>query len=652
MDISKLININNFVAKRSEIFISMMAIAMVFVLIAPIPLIILDVLISINICICSLLIVISIFLDKPVSLSSFPAIILLTTLLRVSISIAVTRNILVHQDAGEIVESFGNFVVGGNLVVGLVMYLVITVVNFMVITKGAERIAEVGARFTLDAMPGKQMTIDSDLRAGIISVSQARCKRNDLAKESKLFGAMDGAMKFIKGDAIASIIILAINLIGGTAIGVMQKDMDISESLNTFAILSIGDGLVAQIPALLISLTAGLIVAKVSADNGEEENIGSEITEQIIKQPHAWIVASVSMFLFALMPGMPTTIIMVLCVISILIGGYFIWQREKIKKYYEEREFMAPSENGHTDFTDFIPCLPLMLRLSSTYKNNQVINKLIFDLRCIRNKIVCDYGYPIPELNVIFSGKRPESHMEVLVNNVHFMNKVIKNVDSSEGSDNEVGDISDICQEIKGEMECLLFDISSEFIGLKEVNRILEILSGNETALVQELQRSVPMLKFCGIIKSLVEEKITIKPIRQIAEAVIKGNDSAEGFNELLSMVRINIKDHILNEYRSGGVVKAILINAELEEYLCSLSSLDLRNYFHDKEGCWGAIISKFENESNIDDSDIQAVLIVNEKIRRDIFEITKGKSWLRGVISYAELSDDSRVNIIKTIGG
>lgn len=211
---------------------------------------------------------------------------LLTTMFRLALSISTTRLILLNQDAGHIVEAFGQFVVGGNLAVGLVIFLILTVVNFLVITKGSERVAEVGARFTLDAMPGKQMSIDSDLRANLISVYEARNRRSELNKESQLFGAMDGAMKFVNGDAIASLIIVAINMIGGISIGVVQHGMTAGDALQLYTVLTIGDGLIAQIPALLISVTCGMIITRVpNTEAGVEANIGREIAEQITSSP-------------------------------------------------------------------------------------------------------------------------------------------------------------------------------------------------------------------------------------------------------------------------------------------------------------------------------------------------------------------------------
>ena len=254
-----------------------------------------------------ILLMLAIYIASPLEFSAFPSVLLLTTLFRLALSISTTRLILLQADAGQIIFTFGNFVVAGNLVVGMVIFLIITIVQFMVITKGAERVAEVSARFSLDAMPGKQMSIDGDMRAGVIDVEQARHRRSLVEKESQLYGSMDGAMKFVKGDAIAGLIIIVVNLIGGLTIGVMQRGMDVAEAMHVYSILTIGDGLITQIPALLIALTAGIIVTRVTTDNPADSemnaDLAADISGQIGAQPRALLVASGLMLVFGLNSG-------------------------------------------------------------------------------------------------------------------------------------------------------------------------------------------------------------------------------------------------------------------------------------------------------------------------------------------------------------
>ncbi|TIP94393.1 MAG: FHIPEP family type III secretion protein, partial [Mesorhizobium sp.] len=257
-------------------------------MIIPLPPVLMDVLQAINLGISALLLMVAVYIKSPLAFVTFPAVLLLTTLFRLSLGIAATRMILLHSDAGQIIKTFGDFVVAGNLIVGGVTFLIITIVQFVVITKGSERVAEVAARFSLDAMPGKQMSIDGDLRAGGIDIQEARRRRIAIERESQLYAAMDGAMKFIKGDAIAGLISIFVNIIGGIAIGALQKSMSLNEALEIYTILTIGDGLVGQIPALFTSITAGFIVTRIS-DRDKGSDLGSEIGDEVKAQPRALI---------------------------------------------------------------------------------------------------------------------------------------------------------------------------------------------------------------------------------------------------------------------------------------------------------------------------------------------------------------------------
>ncbi|WP_323744625.1 flagellar biosynthesis protein FlhA, partial [Vibrio lentus] len=305
--------------------VSVVVIAVIFMFILPLPTELVDSMIAVNICVSILLIVLVTYIPGPLAFSTFPGILLITTLFRLALSISTTRLILLEQDAGDIVETFGNFVAGGNLTVGMVIFLIITVAQFLVIAKGSERVAEVAARFTLDAMPGKQMSIDSDLRAGLIDAREARQMRMDLSRESSLFGALDGAMKFVKGDAIAGLVIVLVNLVGGLCIGILQYDMSAGDAMQLYSVLTIGDGLIAQIPALLISLTAGIIITRVSSSGSDADNIGIEMATQLLEQPRAWVIASACMAGFALVPGMPTLTFLIISVITGTIGGYRLY---------------------------------------------------------------------------------------------------------------------------------------------------------------------------------------------------------------------------------------------------------------------------------------------------------------------------------------
>jgi flagellar biosynthesis protein FlhA len=321
-------------AKRyADLIAAAVVVLVVVMMVIPLPPMLLDLAITLNISAALAIVVATLYVPRALDFSAFPSLLLLTTLFRLAINVSVTRLILLHGDAGGVVKAFGSFVVGGNVVVGLVVFLILVVIQFVVVTNGAGRVAEVGARFTLDAMPGKQMAIDADLNAGQITEEEARRRRDDIAREADFYGAMDGASKFVKGDAMAAVLITAINLIGGIVVGVMQQGMPFSESIQHFSLLSVGDGLAAQIPALLISVAAGIIVTR----SASQADLGSDVARQIGTQRKAPIVAGVVICLFALVPGLPK-------VPFLVIGGLFIVAGRAIGDLLDEREKEAAAK--------------------------------------------------------------------------------------------------------------------------------------------------------------------------------------------------------------------------------------------------------------------------------------------------------------------
>ncbi|WP_353980358.1 type III secretion system export apparatus subunit SctV [Salinicola endophyticus] len=314
-------------AQRSDVIIAAFMVLAVVMMIIPLPTALVDALIGINIGFSLLVLVVAFYISHPVEFSSLPPIILLATLFRLALSITTTRLILLDADAGQIVAAFGNFVIAGEVVIGMVVFLIITVAQFLVITKGSERVAEVAARFTLDAMPGKQMSIDNDLRNGDIDTQEARRRRSRLESESQLYGAMDGAMKFVKGDAIAGLVILFVNLIGGLLIGMLQHDMAFNDAVETYSLLTVGDGLIAQIPALLISIGAGTVVTRVSSDNASD--LGSEIVGQLGSNAKALGLTAAVLFCAAFVPGFATGVFLAL---AALLGGAAFYLRRRQRR--------------------------------------------------------------------------------------------------------------------------------------------------------------------------------------------------------------------------------------------------------------------------------------------------------------------------------
>src|SRR6056297_2699327 len=322
-----------------DILFAFAVVGIVIMFIIPMPTIIMDLLLTANITFSLLIILVSIYINEPLQVSVFPSLLLFATLFRLGLNVSTTRLILGQGYAGKVIASFGNFVVGGNYVVGFIIFLILVVIQYVVITKGAERVAEVAARFTLDAMPGKQMSIDADLNAGIIDEREAQEQRKKIRQEADFYGAMDGASKFVKGDAIAGIIITVINIIGGLIIGMAQQGLSFGEAAQTYTLLTVGDGLVSQIPALLISTATGMIVTRAAS----ERNMGEEMSDQLMSQPKALYIASIVLFIFGVMPGLPTVPFLVM---AVLLGGLGLTLKTQVEKELEdEPEEEAPSQH-------------------------------------------------------------------------------------------------------------------------------------------------------------------------------------------------------------------------------------------------------------------------------------------------------------------
>src|ERR687887_266178 len=330
--------------KHSDLAAAFAVVVVVVMMVVPLPAALVDLVITMNISAALAILIVTMYVPHALDFAAFPSLLLLTTLVRLAINVSVTRLVLLHADAGGVIHAFGAFVAGGNLVVGLVVFFILVVIQFVVITNGAGRVAEVAARFTLDAMPGKQMAIDADLNAGQITDEEARQRRADIAREADFYGAMDGASKFVKGDAMAGVLIVAINLLGGIVIGMLQQKMSIGEAGHHFSLLSVGDGLCAQIPALMISVATGIIVTRTAS----EKDLGNDIAGQITGQKKAPLVAGVVMFVLALIPGLPK-------IPFIIIGGFFIALGRYLAKQPSKEELQAAKLLEETDSQKELP---------------------------------------------------------------------------------------------------------------------------------------------------------------------------------------------------------------------------------------------------------------------------------------------------------
>jgi flagellar biosynthesis protein FlhA len=390
--------------KYTDLIAAGVVVLVVVMLIVPLPPMLLDLMITLNISVGLAIVVTTLYVEKAIDFSVFPSLLLITTMFRLAINISVTRLILLHGDAGGVVKAFGEFVIGGNIVVGLVIFLILVVIQFMVVTAGAGRVAEVGARFTLDAMPGKQMAIDADLNAGQITEEEARKRRKEIAQEADFYGAMDGASKFVKGDAMAGVVITLINLIGGIVVGVMMQHRSFGDAIHHFSLLSVGDGLCAQIPALLISVATGIIVTR----SGDERDLGNQVVGQISKQKRAPMVAGIVICFFALIPGLPK-------IPFLIIGGLFIFAGRRLQKTSAAEELLAataaadaaalpaPAASPRDQVQDALNLDPLELCIGFglvPLVDGSAGGSLLQRVSAVRRQIAAEVGTIIPSVRI------------------------------------------------------------------------------------------------------------------------------------------------------------------------------------------------------------------------------------------------------------
>lgn len=613
------------IGKASDLALAVLIMGILTMIILPIGPNVIDYLIAINLTVSVTLLMVSLYIPSAIHLSIFPSLLLITTLYRLGTNIASTRQILLNANAGHIIFQFGNYVVGGNFVVGGIIFLIITLVQFIVITKGAERVAEVAARFTLDAMPGKQMSIDADMRAGILDANEARSKRLDIQKESQLYGAMDGAMKFVKGDAIAGIVITLINIVGGLSIGMGFNNMDAMEAVHTYSILSIGDGLVTQIPALLISITAGIVTTRVSSE--KDANLGKEISSQILKQPKALMIGAAFCMGLAIVPGFPKAPFLILASTLGMIG-YALWSTGAQKLEIggkgpsaeggissaaeEQATAVDTGVKGHRVVTgggieSYQLTLPVILECGSglsaevqkAQKGQSFIDIMIPRMR---QALYADLGVRFPGVHVrtdspvleldeyaihlnevpIIRGKVLQGH--VLTNeteeNLKRYNLAFTAYKNSLGMpslwvDEKYSEIlSKAGIKFWRTLEVMILHLSyffrhysNEFVGIQETKSMLEFMEKSFPDLVKEVTRLIPLQKMTDIFKRLIQEQISIKDLRTILESLSEWAQTEKDTVLLTEYVRSSLKRYISYKYSLGqSVISVYILDPEIED--------------------------------------------------------------------------------------
>ncbi|QZY56766.1 flagellar biosynthesis protein FlhA [Crassaminicella profunda] len=586
--------------KFGDIVVSLAVIAVIIIIIIPIPLVAVDILLSLNISLSMLILLIAIYNKEPLEFAVFPSMLLLTTLFRLSLNISTTRYILSNGNAGDVIEAFGQFVVGGNAVVGFIIFLIIVIIQFMVITKGAERVSEVGARFTLDAMPGKQMAIDADLNSGLISEAEARERRLRIQNEADFYGAMDGASKFVKGDAIAGIIITIINITAGFVLGMMGKGLGFMEALQKYTLLTVGDGLVSQIPALLISTATGIVVTRAASDS----DLGNDVIKQLFRQPKImFIIAGVLLFLgLTPLPDLP----------YFLLSGVFVYLgftlRNSIKESIVEDEEI-PQDTEAEDIKKPENVLPLLqvdpielefgygiIPLADPNQGGDLFDRLVM----IRRQCALELGVIVPMIRLRDNIQLESNQyvikikgVDVADGNIIFDHYLAMNPGTAEGNISGIDTVEPafglpakwIQEEEREKAEIFGYTVvdpssiisthlteiikrhAHELLGRQEVKSLLDNVKENHEALIDEL---VPKIMSLGeiqkVLSNLLREGISIRDMVTILETLADYGTITRDTDMLTEYVRQSLSRAITKQFIEGNRAKVITLDQSLEQ--------------------------------------------------------------------------------------
>ncbi len=683
------------VTKHADLMLVVAVIAVIALMILPMPTPLVDLLISMNLAVSFVIMMMSLYTPSVLGFSSFPTVLLFTTLFRLGLNICTTRLILLQADAGEIIFTFGEFAVGGNFVVGAVVFIIIAIIQFLVIAKGSERVSEVGARFSLDAMPGKQMSIDADLRAGTIDGEEAQKRRDEVGLESKLYGSMDGAMKFVKGDAVAGLVIAAVNVIAGTIIGSSMNGLGIGDSLKLYGILTIGDGLVSQIPSLLISISAGILVTR---SGGKVDNVGEQIGGEIFARPKALKVASGMVFLFALVPGFPKPQLFSLAILMFGIS----YGLEKMSRVATEEttdikaqlvdKTLAPAVSGNgkkarrsRSGEEFSPIVPIILDLSSQLYDSLDYNALDDRMIDLRSALYYDLGVPFPGINLrnnpSLQGLSYALNLDeipiskgVLLKDKLLVRDQPENVkmlgiDIEQGEDFLPGEKSWwVDKKYKKDLEqigitaldfediitlhasILLAKHAGDFIGMQESKYILDKMEERAPDLVHEATRLLPLQKIADIFKRLVQEQVSIRDLRCILENIISWAPREKDIIMLCEYVRVGLKRQISYRYTADqNLLPAVLIDPNVEEIIRkSIRQSSAGSFLALDPDSTKRFIEELKRIRGTTNK--RTVIIASIDIRRYVRRLIEGEFYDIPVLDYQELTPEVSVQPIERI--
>ena len=660
----------------------------------PLPPFALDILFTFNIALALVILMVATYTKKPLDFAAFPTVLLLTTLMRLSLNVASTRVVLTRGHtgagaAGKVIESFGHFVIGGNFTVGLIVFAILVVINFMVVTKGAGRIAEVAARFTLDAMPGKQMAIDADMNSGLIDDKEARRRRSEVALEADFYGAMDGASKFVRGDAVAGILVLFINIIGGLAIGVLQHGMPIMSAVNNYVLLTIGDGLVAQIPALTISIAAGLIVSRVGKDDND---IGTQILDSVMATPRALGITAAILAILGSIPGMPSMVFLMLAALC----GYASWflvrrgkQGEEKKAQEEAAATPAPAAAQEASWDDIVPVdvvgLEVGYRLISLV-DAKADGELLKRIKAIRKKFAQEVGFLPPSVHIRDNLDLKPTQYRVLLKGVvvgegeafsgQFLainpGNITQALPGTPTQDPAFGlpaiwieagakdsaqvlgyTVVDCATVIATHINHLLLTNAGQLLGRAETQALLDHFGRNYPKLVDDLvPKLIPVATLQKILANLLDEGVHIRDLRTILETLADGATRSTDASELTAMVRTALRASIAQAwFGSTRELPVIALDQDLEKLLVqSLGAPGEVPAFEpglvDALQRNAAAVAKRQEEIGV-----TPTLLVPDRLRLPLARLLKRAAPRLRVLGHAEVPETSVIRVNNVLG-
>ncbi len=667
----------------------LLVIMILAMMILPLPPLLLDLFFTFNIAFAVMVLLTAMYTVKPLEFAVFPTVLLVTTLLRLSLNVASTRVVLIEGHtgagaAGKVIESFGHFVVGDNYTVGIVVFIIMVVINFVVITKGAGRIAEVGARFTLDAMPGKQMAIDADLNAGLIGEDEARRRRLEVSQEADFYGSMDGASKFVRGDAVAGIMILVINLIGGLLVGMIQHSMPFADAAKTYALLAIGDGLVAQIPALIISTAAGLVVSRV----GSEQNMSQQLASQLFKRPEAFAITGAIIGIMGLVPGMPHFAFLLL---AAGLGAIAYYSRKKLQQDAAAPAVtmpeIAPKESAEVSWTDVMPVDILGLEVG--YRLVPLVDRgqdgeLLKRIKAIRKKFAQDIGFLPPAIHIRDNLELRPAGYRILLKGVEIAQheahagmflainpgRVVTEVpgiattdpafglpavwveaDAREAAQSAGYTVVDSSTVIATHLSHLLNSHASELLGRHELQQLLDHLAKEMPKLTEDLvPKLLSLASLQKVLQSLLEEGVHIRDMRTIVDALGSSATRTQDPGQLAADVRIALGRAIAQQMFPGNAdLQVMVLDPSLEQTLLQAAQMEtsvIEPRLAEQLVAGTRVAAEKQEQFGL-----PALLLVPAQLRVLLSRFLRRAIPQLKVMSHAEIPDTRAIKVVSIVG-